>query len=185
MILDRFGSGNSLDDRLGEKSECMVSTNLLAIAILIDIFTCFACDIDGVRQEFKGEIISIADYWNQDPGTTKMSGINSTNEIESTHRIREETRAAVDRYRDEHPARPSASSSGTLASASEEPSNGRLAEAGLIGAASGSGKAAKAHIIGNGGEGIDVPNKHGLLSPQLKSERKQMLKVFQSLWKRG
>jgi hypothetical protein len=108
-----------------------------------------------------------------------MSGINSTHEIESTHRIREETRAAVDRYRDEHPARPSASSSGTLASSSEEPSNGRFAEAGLIGAASGSGKAAKAHMVGIGGEGVHVPDKHGLLSPNLKSERGKMLKVFQ------
>jgi hypothetical protein len=107
-----------------------------------------------------------------------MSGINNeaeAHEIESTHRIREETRAAVDRYRDEHPARPSASSSGTLAS----PSEGRFAEAGLIGAASGSGKAAKAHMVGNGEEGVEVPDKHGLLSPHLKSERTKMLKVCQ------
>lgn len=110
-----------------------------------------------------------------------MSGITNqaeAHEIESTHRIREETRAAVDRYRDEHPARPSASSSGTLASPSD-PSDGRFAEAGLIGAASGSGKAATAHMVGHG-EGVDVPDKHGLLSPHLKSERKKMLKVFQS-----
>jgi hypothetical protein len=109
-----------------------------------------------------------------------MSGINNqaeAHEIESTHRIREETRAAVDRYRDEHPARPSASSSGTLAAPSE-PSDGRLAEAGLIGAASGSGKAAKAHMVGHG-EGIEVPDKHGLLSPHLKNERTKMLKVCQ------
>lgn len=107
-----------------------------------------------------------------------MSGINTTQEIESTHRIREETRAAVDRYRDEHPARSSGSSSGTLASPSS-PSDGRFAEAGLIGAASGSGKAAKAHMVGNG-EGVEVPDKHGLLSPHLKSERKKMLKVCPS-----
>lgn len=112
-----------------------------------------------------------------------MSGINTEHEIESTHRIREETRAAVNRYRDEHPARPSSSSSGTLASPSN-PSDGRLAEAGLIGAASGSGKAAKAHMVGNG-EGVDVPDKHGLLSPHLKSERKQMLKVFYILRDQG
>jgi hypothetical protein len=112
-----------------------------------------------------------------------MSGIDNqaeAHEIESTHRIREETRAAVDRYRDEHPARPSASSSGTLASPSD-PSDGRFAEAGLIGAASGSGKAAKAHMTGHGGEGVEVPDKHGLLSPHLKNERKKMLKVFISV----
>jgi hypothetical protein len=110
-----------------------------------------------------------------------MSGINNqseAHEIESTHRIREETRAAVDRYRDEHPARPSASSSGTLASPSVGPSDGRFAEAGLIGAASGSGKAAKSHMLGNG-EGVEVPDKHGLLSPHLKNERTKMLKVCQ------
>jgi hypothetical protein len=118
-----------------------------------------------------------------------MSGINNhitttseaeaeAQEIASTHRIREETRAAVDRYRDEHPARPSAtSSSGTLAAEGEEPSNERLAKAGLIGAASGSGTAAEAHLAGNGGEGIDIPDKHGIFSPQLKNERKKVLKV--------
>ena len=112
-----------------------------------------------------------------------MSGINTTQEIESTHRIREETRAAVDRYRDEHPARSSGSSSGTLASPSS-PSDGRFAEAGLIGAASGSGKAAKAHMVGSG-EGVEVPDKHGLLSPHLKSERKKMLKVCPSSRRRS
>jgi len=112
-----------------------------------------------------------------------MSGINTEAEahgIESTHRIREETRAAVDRYRDEHPARSSGSSSGTLAS----PSDGRFAEAGLIGAASGSEKAAKAHMVGNG-EGVEVPDKHGLLSPHLKNERKKMLKVCPSSRRRS
>lgn len=102
----------------------------------------------------------------------------------STNRIREETRRAVNEYRQNHPPRTSASSSGTLAGTGaeaeteitgEEPSDGRFAKAGLIGAASGSGAAAKAHI--GTGEGIQVPDKHGLLSPQLKVERKKMLKV--------
>ena len=122
-----------------------------------------------------------------------MSGVTTTTqaareldregrqEQASTDRIREETRQAVNDYRQNHPPRTSASSSGTLAGADTEggePSNGRFAKAGLIGAASGSGTAAKAHAhLGGNEEGVEVPDKHGLLSPQLKSERKKMLKV--------
>ena len=125
-----------------------------------------------------------------------MSGITSTTnnhafaeseaareqEQASTNRIREETRQAVNEYRQNHPPRTSASSSGTLAgngagpeTAGEEPSDGRFAKAGLIGAASGSGAAAKAHM--GASEGVEVPNKYGILSHELKGERKKMLKV--------
>lgn len=119
--------------------------------------------------------------------TTTTNNISSAeaHEIDSTHRIREGTRAAVDRYRDGHPARPSGSSSGTLAASptsntEAEPSDGRFAKAGLIGAASGSGGAAKAHL-GDGGEGVELSNKYGILSPQLKNERKKVLKVSSTI----
>jgi hypothetical protein len=125
------------------------------------------------------------DRWNRDSGTpSKMSGMNHINEteaheLESSRRIREETRQAVNEFRNEHPPHPSASSSDTVGSPAEaeEPPSGRFAKAGLIGAASGSGGAAKAHLGGKGWEGVEVPDKHGLMSPQLKNERKKVLKV--------
>jgi hypothetical protein len=109
-------------------------------------------------------------------------------EAEHAHsqQIREETRAAVDDFRRQHPPHPrsSASSDSTAASPEgpvdghrEKPSDGRFGKAGLIAAASGSGAAAKGHLGGSGMEGVDIPDKFGLFSPKLKNERKQVIKV--------
>lgn len=114
-----------------------------------------------------------------DPFTTSQA-----QEQSSTQRIREETRAAVDNFRSEHPPRSSGASSSdrTAANGSEDPpdGDGRFAKAGMIATGVGQGGAAKAHLAqgsGRGWEGVEVPDKHGLMSPHLKTERKKVLKV--------
>jgi hypothetical protein len=113
-----------------------------------------------------------------DPFTSSQS-----QEQTSTQRIREETRAAVDKFRTEHPPRSSEASSSDRTAANEpqdDPPDGRFAKAGMIGAGAGQGGAAKAYLAQGrpgGWEGVDVPDKYGLMSPHLKSERKQVLKV--------
>ena len=105
-------------------------------------------------------------------------------EESSTRRIREKTRAAVDQFRSEHPPRSSGASSSdrTAANGSEDPPDGegRFTKAGMIATGAGQGGAAKAHLAqgsGRGWEGVEVPDKHGLMSPHLKTERKKVLKV--------
>ena len=111
---------------------------------------------------------------------------SQTQEQSSTQHVREETRAAVDQFRSEHPPRSSGASSSdrTAANGSEDPpdGDGRFAKAGMIATGAGQGGAAKAHLAqgqghGRGWEGVEVPDKHGLMSPHLKTERKKVLKV--------
>lgn len=117
-------------------------------------------------------------------------------EDEATRHIRESTREAVARFQhDPERQHTSASSSAQTVIDSdnhtardgegeglEEPSQGRLKKAGMLGTiAPGSGQAAKAHLAqGSGARGweyVEVPDKHSIWSPAIAPQRKKALKV--------
>lgn len=121
---------------------------------------------------------------------TESENHGSDDLVAANDRIREQTRRAVADFQRERNSDASSSERTAIGGdvrqddEMEEPSDGRIARAGILGAiAPGQGGTAKEHLAGHnarrsaGWEEVTVPDKHRLTSPVIKTERTKALKV--------
>lgn len=119
---------------------------------------------------------------------------STTTTMSPTERIRAETREAVARFQEGRASEASSSGSTAIEEGQhglDEPSDGQLAKAGMLGTVgAGQGGVAKRYLAAQSGaadreprgwEEVDVPDKHGVLSQHLKSERRKVLKVSRAV----